>query len=320
MKALRLSWLMIPVVAACSGEPVSAGVEEPIQVTGAQFREGRLPGTLSDGSEAEASVKPSVTSVELANRIAPQGYAGKAIRGRTSTDAVSVAMRLADAGSGYWIFNVGAPDPAFEGEYEWAAAFDIAPHAKPGLHDLLIAAIDPQGNAGTQSVVSLCITSEVPDNLNACDPTIAPPHTVVSLSWDAPVDLDLRVLTPSGKLVDAKRPTTAGVADGGAAAASAAGQFDRDSNAGCVVDGLHRENLVFQRGPEPGTYYVYASLYDACHQAAVRFNWSLHQAIPGVEPDTARLEQVYERGGVLLAPDAHGGSKVGFYAGKFVVQ
>jgi len=74
---------------------------------------------------------------------------------------------------------------------------------------LLLAAIDEQGNAGEETRLDTCITRPIPDNLNACDPTIAPPFAVLSLAWDADVDLDLVVVAPDGRVIDPKHPTTA---------------------------------------------------------------------------------------------------------------
>ena len=98
--------------------------------------------------------------------------------------------------------------------------------------------------------------------------------------------LDMRVITPQGKTVDPKHPSTA-VAVNGQIDITAKARVDRDSVRGCVRDGHERENLVWQDAPLPGTYFVYASLYDACGQAAVRFNVSVNQPAPAFRRHTA---------------------------------
>ena len=126
----------------------------------------------------------------------------------------------------------------------------------PGLHRLLFTALNAGGQSGTQTALTLCLLPEVPDNGSACDPEQAPPSLVVSLGWDAPVDLDLRVVTPSGKVVDSKHASTAEKDDQGKLDSSApgVGVIDYDAFAACAPDGRRRESLVFQTTPAPGTY------------------------------------------------------------------
>ena len=53
-----------------------------------------------------------------------------------------------------------------------------------------------------------------------------PPAAVLSLSWDAPVDLDLQVVTPSGVVISPKKPAT-----GAGGTTKGDGALDRDSDA-----------------------------------------------------------------------------------------
>ena len=131
----------------------------------------------------------------------------------------------------------------------------LRPDLAPGHHRLLAAAFDESGSSGTQGSVDLCIARVVPDNRNACDPTIAPPAFVASLEWDSEVDLDLEVLTPTGKVVDPRHPTTAEENEDGEVDPEqpGVGIIDIDSNRDCVSDGKRRENLIFQDTPPAGT-------------------------------------------------------------------
>lgn len=317
MNKPRLALVLGGLCLACSGEPLTEGLEEPLRVHNAQFRKGALPGVPQAQDAENTPASPYATSTEVNNLVAAQGYPGKKLRGRATGDAASVAVRFADVGTGYWLFSVGAQDPAFNNEYLWEAVLDIGANVAPGYHDLQVAILDPNGNAGTQSILPLCVTDRVPDNLSSCVPSNAPPSAVISLSWDSAVDLDLRVYTPSGKIVDAKHPSTS-AADAGATLPS--GVVDRDSNANCNIDGYNRESLVFQDAPEPGNYYIYANLYDACGQASVRFEASLHQAVAGDTPDVLVQRQTLSKSGSLLAVDANGGARVGLYVASFSVQ
>ena len=143
---------------------------------------------------------------------------------------------------------------------------------------------------------------------------------MVSLVWDAPVDLDLRVVTPSGKIVDPKHPSTADAVDGKVdPSAPGTGVIDTDALLNCVNTGHRRENLVWQQSPALGRYFVYANLYDACGQAAVRFTLSLNRPEP-LADGGARLTSTDERSGELLAMDANVGSALGLFVSEFLVQ
>ncbi len=96
--------------------------------------------------------------------------------------------------------------------------------------------------------------------------TYGPPEgdLVVSLAWNAPVDLDLHVVAPlpdgsDSTEVWAKNPSAlppdgqAGAPD--EAAREAGGYLDMDSNAGCQMDNRNAENVVWT-GPAPAGHYI----------------------------------------------------------------
>ncbi len=291
-------------VMGCGGEnPLTAGLEEPIRVTGAQFVEGALPGG-SEGAEA-----PRPTSVTLGSRIVPQGASQLRVTGFATPDAYSVGVRLTNHGSGYWALPVSAPDPANDGQLGFSFYLDVAPDAPPGLRTLQLAAVDGAGQAGSHTTTQLCITPRVPDNLNACDKTLAPPALVVSLAWDRDVDLDLRVVTPGGAVVDAKRPT----AEGG-------GRLDIDSTRECTPDGRRRENLVWQEKPARGVYQVYANLHSACGFEAARFTLTLHSRAVGEDPGTYQVVESRRLSGSVLAHHENGGAARGTFVTEFTVR
>jgi hypothetical protein len=300
---------------ACSGEKSETGLGEPLRLRNASFKSGDLPGDLPAPVPRSS---PIVTSFETASTVVRPGQTEKGLLGRASPDAVAVGIRFADVGSGYWVFPVDGPDPQNNGELTWQSVADFGTDFAPGLHALRVVAIDGTGHAGTQRELSVCITPNIPDNLNACDPKLAPPAAVFSLSWDTPVDLDLVVVTPDGRIVDAKHPRTVappppGPSTGVDAGATSVGTFDRDSNGGCVIDGVQRENLVFQTRPPPGSYLVYASLFDACGHAPVHFRFSLYEPEATADPKILHLIQSVEKEGVVLGIEASGGSRLGTF-------
>jgi len=319
-----LAWsLLLLAPLGCSGEETTAGFGEPLRVANAQFRRGKLPGLPAlTAEELNGGVKPtepSIESVGIGNSIIAADTPSRAIRGQASADSVAVGLRVANAGSGYWLVPTGNLDPLSPGVIEWSlnAAFD--PALSPGLHQLLFAAIDAEGKSGTQGELNVCITRPIPDNGNACDPSVSPPNLVVELSWDAPVDLDLRVITPSGKVVDSKHPTTADEDEDGKVdpTAEGVGVIDHDAVAHCQPLGRRSEDLVFQTAPLPGTYLVYANLYDACEQPDVHFDVSLHVAQPAEDDDTFTQTQTFHQAGQLQAAHANGGAQLGMFVTSF---
>jgi hypothetical protein len=310
-------------LAACGGEDVSAGAAEPIRVFDAQARLAQFVSGALPGVQSDEPIEPYVTAIFGGESIAQAGATEFGVKGRTTTDAWSVALALEGAGSGYWLLPVGAPDVANGGEFQWEAAVDLAKDIPAGMQNLLAVAIDEHGEAGSQSSLPLCIKPVVPDNLNACRNTVEPPFLVMSLSWDRLVDLDLRVITPDGKVVDSKAPSTAPVdPETGKSDPTVPGTgiLDRDSNHACALDGQNRENLVFQEKPPPGRYLVYASLYDSCGEPSVRFDFTMHQAVEGDEAGTFRVDETFRKPGMMRADEADWGARIGAYVTYVTIE
>jgi hypothetical protein len=303
---------------------------EPIRVESGQFLSGALPGVSPPPADADvepdagASLNPQVEDINVANTAIQQGEEGLTFSGHASTDATTVAVRFAELGTGYWVVPVSGPDPTDKGllTYQFKADFGIG--LPPGFHELLFAAIDANGFSGSQSPLTVCIDTPVPDNLNICVPKRAPPGAVLSLSWNTPVDLDLIVQDPSGAMVGGNSSTSAQGVDGGAPISAppspSNGVLDRNSNANCVIDDIDREDIVWQATPQAGTYNVWVDLFSACHQAAVSFTVSLWLA-EGQSDGTQRLvQQPPLATGVLTAAQANGGADHGLFVGGFKIQ
>jgi hypothetical protein len=303
LAALACAWLG---TVACAGRSTSVVPTEPIQVAGAQFVGGALPGlppwVAADGAaEDPAELTHLAIDDAISRPFGPlvPGASHQQFSGFATQDAVAIGVTFADTGTGYWVVPVGALDPVLAGKVGWSFFADFNPETPAGRHPLRLVAIDAAGGAGRQVEVSLCIDSSVPDDGHACIPSHAPPAAVISLAWDDNFDLDLHVVTPDGTDIDPKRPTDSpdgGAPDGGAAA------IDRDSERSCVPDGLRREDVVFPSAPAPGTYRIYVNPFAACGQAAVRFTVTVY-ALTGTCPDCA-LQPTFAQSGELLALQA----------------
>jgi hypothetical protein len=278
---------------ACGGESPTLGVDQPFrayacdakaQVTGPQFRDGPIPG----GAGA-----PSVIGVDIADRYLVQGQRGKKLSGSVDPSASAIALRLADAGTGYWVVPTQLIDPS-TGNMTWEACVDFAREVTPGAHKLQLAAVDADGTFGkTFEEIELVVQPLLPKG-----------HVVLALRWDSDADLDLEVTSPAGKLVDAKHASSAPLLDGGVdPSAPGTGTLDRDSNAACALDAYREEDLVFQDAPASGTWQVRVNMFAACGAPAASFTVALY--VDGVQ----RLVQP----GRLVENDANGGDGPGLF-------
>ena len=102
----RVASLSAALLLACSSEPVTLGLTEPVRVNDAQFQEGGLPGlppqTLEEILAEVPPVQPAFTAFSL--NVTPIELAEeRTASGLTTTDAVAVGVRFESLGSGYWV-------------------------------------------------------------------------------------------------------------------------------------------------------------------------------------------------------------------------
>ncbi len=306
---------------ACASDQASPdeGIDEPLRVESGQFVAGALPGSAAVTSDAGVSASPRVTDVSSATSDIEEGELGLALSGHATTDTQAIGVRFPDLGTGYWVVPIGAPDPTDNGLLTWQFGADFARNLPTGAHDLAFVAIGADGSSGAQALLSLCVDTPVPDNLNACIPKRVPPKAVLSLSWDSPVDLDLIVQTPSGVIVGGKTATT--VPPGTSTTTSAStGVLDRDSNRACVIDGIDREDVVWETTPASGTYEVWVDLFSACGKPAASFEVALWLSETQPDGNQKLVQQPPLATGVLTAVQANGGSAPGLFVGDFVLR
>jgi hypothetical protein len=283
-------------------DPAADGVGTDVVVPGASFKPGPLPGIV-EGS-GDGSGLPVVTAFESPGGFILPGDLARSFSGRTDPDAWAVGLAFNDAlGDGYWVKPVGSPDPTNNGERLFSFSADFSTEIEPGLQDVTVVAFDADGRPGLQRSSTFCVPSPIPDNFNVCRATAKPPDTVISLGWELPADVDLVVITPDGKQVSPKAPSTvAAVGSAGVPAdalrADGVGRIDRDAGVGCTNAGVRRENLVFATPPAPGRYRVMATLEAPCGSSAVRARATVRFS-KRVDETTWTTETFYERDVVL---------------------
>lgn len=293
---LRLTLALTIASLACDGVSNPAGYGEPVRSRFATFVPGELP-SRDDG--------PRVTTIELSSGVFFQGQLGRLLTGRTSEEAFSIAFRLDEGSTGWWVAPVEGFDPFVAGERTFELDLDIG-EALPGSRRLQFRAVGEDGFAGPERRLELCIAAPYPDNLNVCDPARRPPAAVVSLLWDREVDLDLRLVSPDGEVVEAKSPRLSD-AEGNVRV-----RHVRDSNARCVIDGRRREDVVFAEPPGDGFWLVYTELFRACGEPSVRYTVEVRRRVEH-DDGTFGLELTESHGGWYLEGQASGGRGPGTY-------
>jgi hypothetical protein len=246
-------------VACGGGATADPGLSALMRVRGAQFVAGSMPATSSAG--------PKVDSLAfLTNTIWP-GNADKPFSGALDPSATAVAIALS-GDRGYWILTAGIPDfstptlPTFRGLASFATTL-VA-----GQYTFEAHAVDAEGTFGPPAA----------QNLTAVDAPASAPvpqgQLVVTLSWDTESDLDLHVVDPLGNEVYHGDPSSApplAASQQTMADAGSYGYLDFDSNAGCVIDGLRREDVIWPGPPPTGPYLVRVDTPSLCGQPIATF-------------------------------------------------
>jgi hypothetical protein len=159
----------------------------------------------------------------------------------------------------------------------------------PGNYTLVVRAVDENGNFGLPKT-QLLVGEDSPTN----PPLVG--DLVVSLTWDNDANLDLHVVQPDGFELYWNDQSTASETDGGSY-----GSIDYNSNANCVIDGLNREDAIWQQEPPPGQYTVRVDATSLC--GAPIANWHV-QAI-------YRGKQIAQASGVATDASTRGSHGVG---------
>ena len=294
-------------LASCAGESGESGIAEPLQIAGAAFKTGALPGAPSS-DDANAN-ELDLTTIETNNTVVYPGQTGKRISGRARDAGYSVAVRFEDQGTGYWVKPLDEADSVYPGELAFRLDMELAHDLPLGPQRLLFTVLDARGRASRQQALELCVASPYDKALSACDATQKPPAAVISLTWDSSADLDLIVRTPEGEVVDARHPST--LTDPALSRESdpeLQGVLYTEDARGCGARGVQREDLVWTGEVPEGRYDVFVNLFNACGAPATFFEV---RAFKRSERDDGsyRFGATGERAvGQALNEEANGGS------------
>ncbi|MCH9683461.1 MAG: hypothetical protein K0V04_18635 [Deltaproteobacteria bacterium] len=278
----------------CEAAPsrLGPGLDLQLRVSGAQLVEGGLADdqggpVVSQVVRPQAEVRRGEASVALGGRLGPGG----------------IALHVQAVGDAdHWIVAPKGFDFVVTNELLWDASLELSHSICCDRLPVRLQAVDGQGRHGPVTETSFVVLPDVP-----------PARQLISLGWDAAVDLDLHVELPDGTVVGPKNingyeppmvpdPTDETWMEGP--------YFEYDSNQQCRLDLRNRENVVWPVEPVAGRYRVYAQLFSACGQAAVNFTAMVQQG----------QEVTAEAGGTLFEFDARQHPADGEAPGLFVLE
>jgi len=186
------------------------------------------------------------------------------VRLETSVPAqrVLVWARLAGATSeldGYWEVVLPSPRTLISLQVTIAQAADRVASS----FDCIYAVVDESGRVGPAAQADVRIVPVGTGDLQ------------ISVAWDAPSDVDLHVIEPSGEEIYYDEPSSA-----------TGGVLDLDSNAACDIDGVNNENVTWPAGRAPrGMYTVRVDYWNSCSVAATNYVVTVQRGGP---PETFR--------------------------------
>lgn len=238
-------------VAGCDAASTAVSDTMRLRVADAQLVPGLPSGEFTDG--------PSVRALSLLSTHIEPGQRDKPIGGVLDAGARATVIYLI-GDQAHYILPAGAADLTAPGLPTFAARLSFAAWLPLGPHTLAVHAADAAGRLGPAMTQVLQAVAD----LAAASPT--PSELSIALTWTRPVDLDLHVVEPDGRVVWSRRK-------GGAAATRAGGGvLDWDSNAGCVIDGWNREVVTYAAPPAAGVYRVLVDAPSLCGQPVAYYS------------------------------------------------
>ncbi|TPV95146.1 MAG: hypothetical protein B7733_11555 [Myxococcales bacterium FL481] len=254
-RAGSLAALAIAACEASSPSLADPGLDLQIRAADAQIVRGGL-GPDEGG--------PAVTALLRPQPEVSRGEGTVAIKGRLGPGGVALHLH-AEGDDKHWIVLPGGFDFVVPDELLWDSVLEFSHAIATEQVDVSVQAADKRGRLGPVTRTQFAVRPDVP-----------PARLLISLGWDAPVDLDLIVETPDGTRIGAKNINSYEPPDAGTVPPPDAwrqgGWLDRDTNKDCRLDLHNRENVVWvEADPPPGVYTVYVNLFAPCESSFVNF-------------------------------------------------
>lgn len=224
---------------------------------------------LARGEVSDDQGGPIVSQVSRPQPEVARGEGTVILKGRLGPGGVAVHLQ-AEGDDGRWIIPAKGYDFVIDDELQWSAELEFSYAIQVDELPVRLQASDADGVLGPVTETRFFLSPDVP-----------PARLLVSLGWDAPVDVDLHVVDPSGVTIGAKNINSYEPPPGQVPPPDEwmqGGYLDYDSNQQCQLDLRNRENILWlYADPPPGRYQVYAHLYSACGQSAVNIVGTVQQ-------------------------------------------
>ena len=161
-----------------------------------------------------------------------------------------------------------AVDPEVDDAGELHQEFFVRSDAEGGLYTVRIGFDDGTGTPAAPNVVEWYeIDFQVIETVGGA--------LQFALNWNRPNDMDLHVIEPNGEMVYYANPVS-----------STGGTLDLDSNAGCTIDNVNNENVIWDADVAPeGEYQIGVNLWSAC-TVQEDTEWRLTILVDGVPVET----------------------------------
>lgn len=177
-----------------------------------------------------------------------------------STGFDRVIVTAVDA-AGYWELTLPAPAS------EVLLILTTPPGLVPGPQVYRVAVAAPAGAIGRYTDHDIIVME------------VGTGDVQVTVSWDAPSDVDLHVVEPSGEEIYFGNDLSA-----------TGGELDLESNLSCVIDGINSENVFWPGGSAPsGTYTIRVDYWSSCGESNTRYVVTLRKGAAAPQLFTGAL-------------------------------
>ncbi|MDB4934527.1 MAG: hypothetical protein JWP87_1499 [Labilithrix sp.] len=266
---LALAIASVALATSCDDVKPDEGLDATLRVSGGQFRRGDMPAEETG---------PAVKDVSLSPIVAP-GASDRKCAGVMEGPTTAVALALG-GDPGFWIVPAAPPDVTAPGFPTFAASVSFSSAIAPGTRTFIARAVDAEGRFGAPFTRPLDVTP-------AARPT---GRLVIALSWDTQADLDLHVVDPTGveiwkRNINSYEPPPPGAPPEAPNTPHPGGVLDFDSNAQCVPDGRHAENVAYADKPPSGHYTARVDTYSLCKAAGA--HWRVEAFLDGTSVGAA---------------------------------